>query len=232
MQTTRSEMTITQKLSHLKGNFYFLRFIKNPYDTEGIFKMTKSFHKSAPKELIEKVIGPLLEKSNIEKDYNNRVWHTHPKMSELATYPKGSFGHEVYLFFKANNLDEDLFPAPDFSEVASYITSRVYQTHDFWHVLSGYSVDLIDEMALQAFSVGQFKQAMGMTIIAGGIIHILQKHPENAFEIMNAITEGYERGQKSKLLLDINIFEYLSQPLVDVQRQFGIVPLKKLELSA
>jgi ubiquinone biosynthesis protein Coq4 len=232
MQEDTLNLNLSQKLNHLKGNFYFLRFIRNPYDTEGIFKMAKSFHQSAPKELVQKVIGPLLEKSSIESDFHNRVWHAHPKMAELAHYPEGSFGREAYLFFTANNLDENLFPAADYTDVASYITSRVYQAHDFWHVLTGHSVDLIDEMALQAFSVGQFKQALGMTIIAGGIIHIMQKHPDRAFEIMNAITEGYERGLKARLLLDINIFQYLDRPLKEVQEELGIVPRTKFSECA
>lgn len=224
MQAAIANQTLLQKLYNLKGTFYFLRFIKKPEDTAGIIKMVKSFRNSAPDEVVQKILTPLLEKSHLEQDFEDRVWHHHPKMAELANYPRGSFGHEAYLFFKTNNLDENLFPKADFSHLANYVTSRVYQTHDFWHVLTGYSISLEDEMALQAFSVGQYKQPTGMTIIAGGIIHTMQNNPDRAYRIMNAITEGYDRGLKSKLLLDINIFEYLEWPIEDVRKELGIPP--------
>ncbi|MCC2678607.1 MAG: hypothetical protein K0R29_1183 [Pseudobdellovibrio sp.] len=224
MQAAIQNQTLIQKLYNLQGTLHFLRFIKNPQDTKGIIKMVRSFRNSAPSDVVEKIIGPILEKTNLQQDFDDRVWHHHPKMAELSKYPEGSFGHEAYLFFKNNNLDENLFPKADFSDVPNYISSRVYQTHDFWHVLTGYSINLEDEMALQAFSVGQYKQPTGMTIIAGGIIHMMQSHPERSYMIMNAITEGYERGLKAKLLLNINIFQYLEWPLEDVRKELNILP--------
>lgn len=225
MESIERRFTVSQQFANLKAKYHFLQFINNPTDTESIFRMTKSFQNSASEDLVKRVMQPLIENSHLRADYEARIWHEHPDMKTLATYPSGSFGRATADFFAANNLDENLFPAPDFSSEVNYITSRVYQTHDFWHVLTGYSVGLEDEMALQAFGVGQYKQPISMTIIAGGIIHILQKHPERTFELMNAITEGYERGLKAQLLLDVNIFAYLDCPLEEVRAMLGIPPL-------
>lgn len=219
------------KVQNIKAHFHFLRFIKNPLDTEEIFKMAKSFQSSADQDMIQRVMGPVLRNTCLKSDFENKVWYTHPSMKTLSTYPAGSFGKHVADFFEKNHLDENLFPQPDFSSVINYITSRVYQTHDFWHVLTGYSIHLEDEMALQAFAVGQYKQPISMTIIAGGIIHILQKNPERSFFIMNSITQGYERGLKAKFLLEINIFKYLDRPLKEVQEMLNIQPLQAPDLS-
>ena len=217
MESSERRLTISQQFANLKGKYHFLQFINNPTDTESIFRMTKSFQNSASEQLVKRIMQPLLNNSHLVADYEARIWFDHPDMKTLATYPVGSFGRATAEFFAEHKLDENLFPAPDFSSVPNYITSRAYQTHDFWHVLTGYSVGLEDEMALQAFGVGQYKQPISLTIIAGGIIHILQKQPERTFELMNAITEGYERGLKAKLLLDINIFSYLDRPLEEVR---------------
>lgn len=215
---------LPQKFLNMKAHLHFLKFIQKPTDTGSIFKMTQAFQKAAPPEMVTTLIQPLLANSSLEKDYQNRVWYSHPSIAELGGYPEGSFGKAVSNFFIKNNLDENLFPKADFSSLVNYITSRVYQTHDFWHILTSYSVGLEDELALQAFGVGQYKQPISLTIIAGGIIHILQKTPERSFEIMNAITEGYQRGLEARLLLDINIFEYLNQPLEQVQERLRIRP--------
>jgi ubiquinone biosynthesis protein Coq4 len=224
METIERHLTVSQHFANLKAKYHFMQFIKNPTDTVSIFRMAKSFQNSASDELVKRVMQPLLDNSRLVADYEAGLWFKHPDMKTLSTYPEGSFGRATADFFAANNLDENLFPEADFSSVVNYITSRVYQTHDFWHVLTGYSVGLEDEMALQAFGVGQYKQPISLTIIAGGIIHILQKHPERTFELMTAITEGYERGLKAKLLLDVNIFEYLDRPLEEVRDRLGIPP--------
>lgn len=224
MEFTVSNLNIYQKLQDFKAKLHFINFINNPTNTEGIFKMTQSFQNSAPKELIERVMSPVLEKSQLREDFEAKRWYPHPNMKILSQYAPETFGFHVADFFEKNNLDENLFPKADYSSIPNYITSRVYQTHDFWHVLTGYSVKLMDELALQAFAIGQYRQPLSLLIIAGGIIHLLQKHPDKSTEIMNSIFEGYERGQQSEFLLDKNIFQYLDQPIVDVQSHFKIYP--------
>ena len=230
MGTTADAMTnlphmnlnIFQWLQDIKAKYHFVKFIKNPTDTHSIFKMAKSFQYATPEEMVMHVMKPALSGNLLQSDFENRVWYKHPKMAELKKYPEGSFGRETALFFEKHNLDENLFPKADFGNIVDYVTSRIYQTHDFWHVLTGYSVELEDELALQSFAIGQYQQPISLTIIAGGIIHILQKHPERTIDIMNSLTKGYERGQKAKFLLDINIFDYLDKQLKDVRREFNL----------
>jgi len=222
MEYAEKDLSIYHKLEKLKGQWQFIKFINNPLDTKGIFKMTRSFQNSAPPEMIDRVLSPAVKNSGLPQDFEDHRWYHIPKMKDLAQYPEGTFGYEAAAFFKKNNLDENLFPKADFSSFPAYVTSRVYQSHDFWHILTGYSIELIDELALQAFAVGQYRQPLSLLIIAGGIIHILQKHPEKSAEIMNALFEGYLRGQQAEFLIDKNIFEWLDKPLEEVRAHFKI----------
>jgi ubiquinone biosynthesis protein COQ4 len=227
MNTVTQNLNLSQKFSNLMGTMHFIKFINNPAKTETIFDMADSFQKASPPEMVEKIIQPLLKNSTLAADYENRVWYSHPNMKTLSQYPEGSFGKHVADFFEKNNLDENLFPRANYNSLVDYITSRIYQTHDFWHVLTDYSIGLEDELALQAYAIGQYQQPINLTIIAGGIIHILQHHPEKTFEIMNSLTEGYQRGLKSEFLLDKNIFAYLDRPINEVREIFKI-PAKSL----
>ena len=222
MTAATQNLNLSQKLSNLMGTMHFIKFINNPLKTETIFEMTDSFQKASPPEMVEKIIQPLLKNSTLASDYQNKIWYSHPDMKTLSQYPEGSFGKCVAEFFDKNNLDENLFPKANYSSLIDYITSRVYQTHDFWHVLTGYSIELEDELALQAFAIGQYQQPINLTIIAGGIIHILQHHPERTHKIMTSITEGYQRGLNAEFLLDKNIFAYLDKPINEVREHFKI----------
>lgn len=230
MNTVTQNLNLSQKFSNLMGTMHFIKFINDPSKTETIFDMADSFQKASPPEVVEKIIQPLLKNSSLASDYENKVWYSHPDMKTLSKYPEGSFGKHVADFFAVNNLDENLFPKANYNSLVDYITSRIYQTHDFWHVLTDYTVGLEDELALQAFAIGQYQQPINLTIIAGGIIHILQHHPERTLEIMSCITEGYQRGLKSEFLLDKNIFAYLDKPLCEVRKHFKI-PTKSLNIQ-
>jgi ubiquinone biosynthesis protein COQ4 len=222
MNSVTQSLNFTQKFSNLMGTMHFIKFINDPSKTETIFDMADSFQKASPSDLIEKIIQPFLKNSRLASDYENKVWYSHPSMKILSLYPEGSFGKLAADFFIKNNLDENLFPKANYNSLVDYITSRIYQTHDFWHVLTDYSIDLEDELALQAFAIGQYQQPINLTIIAGGVIHILQHHPERTFEIMNCLTEGYQRGLQSEFLLDKNIFDYLDKPICKVREHFKI----------
>ncbi|MGZ3692453.1 MAG: Coq4 family protein [Pseudobdellovibrio sp.] len=224
MELAENNLTIYHKIQNLKGKLQFIKFINNPTDTEGIFKMTQAFQNSATPEMIERVLSSAIKESKMTEDFEIKRWYKVPKMKELAKYPVGTFGYEAAAFFKKNNLDEELFPKADFSSFPAYVTSRVYQTHDFWHILTGYSIDLMDELALQGFAIGQYRQPLSLLIVAGGIIHLIQKQPEKSHEILNSIIEGYARGQQAAFLLDKNIFEWLDKPLDEVRAHFKIVP--------
>lgn len=230
MNAVTQNLNLSQKFSNLMGTMHFIKFINNPSKTETIFDMADSFQKASPPEMVEKLIQPLLKNSSMAADYENKVWYSHPNMKTLSEYEEGTFGKHVADFFAKNNLDENLFPKANYDSLVDYITSRIYQTHDFWHILTDYSVGLEDELALQAFAIGQYQQPINLTIIAGGIIHILQHHPERTFEIMNSITEGYQRGLQSEFLLDKNIFDYLDKPICKVREHFKI-PKKSLKLQ-
>lgn len=217
-----SQNSLIHNYNQLKGKYHFLKFAKNPYDTSEIFKMTESFQKATTKENINLLLSPLLEIKEIQQAYDNKYWPKLPKLSDLKHYPRNSFGYQAYQFFMRFNLNPDLFPEPDFSTPQTYITSRIYQAHDYWHVLTDYDTSLESELALQAFGVGQYKQPLSLTIIIGGLIHILEKSPEKSYSLLDKISEGFERGKNAVNLLAHPLIERLDEPLLQIQTDFNI----------
>ncbi len=74
MELGGNNLNMYQKLQDVKAKLHFINFINNPTDTESIFKMTKSFQNAAPPELIEKVMAPVFEKSQLKDDYELKRW--------------------------------------------------------------------------------------------------------------------------------------------------------------
>jgi ubiquinone biosynthesis protein COQ4 len=205
-----------------KARWSFIQVMRDPSDTPEIFKMARAFHRAAPPEIVQRMLTLLFKDPILSKQWEERFWPEIPPLEVLRTYPEGSFGKESANFFDRWNLDPDLFPEAEFSIPEDYLTSRMYQAHDFWHVLTGYTPDLVDELGLQAFTAGQSKQAMSLVIIASGIMHIIQKNPEKSESILKSIAEGYEMGSRCKALLTSDMFEDFAKPLSQLREELGI----------
>lgn len=215
---------VERKFFELKGRMGFWKLIRNPGDTPTIFQMNQDLKRGSPPERIAKLMEIAYRDERLEEAFNRQYWPEVPPFEVMERMPEGSFGRAYADFLKLYKLDRDLFPKPNFKSRPDYLLSRVYQAHDFWHVLTGYSSEIKDELALQAFGVGQYRQPISLLIISGGLIHILGKEPERAEEILTSICDGFERGKRAKHLLAEPVLERLMDPLEEVRRDLGLFP--------
>ncbi len=213
-------------MDKMKIRYNFAKLVQNPTDTQRIFYINKLVTSTADPEYVEKVLKHAFSIPRFHQMWKERYCPQIPKLKDLAEFPKKSFGHEFYLHMTNLNLDPDLFPAPDLSSQASYITSRIYQAHDFWHVLTGFDTSIEQELGLQGFGVAQCKAPMSSMIIAGGLLHLLGEDPLRVNDAMEFVSRGYRLGLQSPFLLAEPILEQLDQPLDDIRKKYN------LELSA
>ncbi|HUO23610.1 MAG TPA: Coq4 family protein [Caulobacteraceae bacterium] len=87
---------------------------------------------------------------------------------------------------------------------------RVRDTHDIWHVLTGYGRDPLGEACLAAFSYAQ-TGGLGWALIAVGSAFKAAWRPE---PVRKAILEGYVRGRNAAWLLGEDYVRLLGEPLV------------------
>lgn len=213
---------IERKYLGLKGRMYFLRLVKNPNNTHAIIRMSDALKKSTPPELIAQFMEKAYDDPKLDEAFQQKYWPYMPAFDELKKMPVGTFGNEFAQFITKWNLDKDIFPRPNFSTKSDYLLSRIYQAHDAWHVLTGYNPVIEDELALQAFGVGQYKQPISLLIISGGLLHILEKSPARAMEALSAISSGFERGKQAHNLLTSPLIERFADPIEEVRRDLGI----------
>jgi ubiquinone biosynthesis protein COQ4 len=228
---------LQRKYFEIRGLIDFAQFVRDPLNTERIFKMNLHLQKSASPELIEKMLANIFNDPQMEADFQNGYWPQMPTFDECAQMPDGSFGREYASFIERWNLDKDLFPKPILDQRNTYLLSRVYQAHDAWHVLTGYTTSLEDEMALQAFGVAQYRQPLSLLIMSGGVIHLLKTRPEKAEPLLEKISEGFTRGRQAKNLLTARSLEMMALPLEEVRAALRIpqivtAGLESLRLTA
>ncbi|MGB3509512.1 MAG: Coq4 family protein [Microcoleaceae cyanobacterium] len=80
-----------------------------------------------------------------------------------------------------------------------YILLRLRQTHDIWHLVTGFGTDVVGELGLQAFMLAQTRRPMSVVLIAGGLLKILLQCPNDLEHLLNSIAMGYRMGAKLNL---------------------------------
>ncbi len=98
---------------------------------------------------------------------------------------------------------------------------RIRDTHDVWHILSGYHRDGLGEACLVAFSYAQTR-GLGWALIAfgAGFRALVGGH----WRAARAIRQGYRRGKEAKWLPGEDAVRLMSEPLDAARRRLNITP--------
>lgn len=99
-------------------------------------------------------------------------------MSTLSQLPSGSLGYCYAQHIQRENLDQDFYPKIKVCDDGSYLAMRSRQTHDIWHVVTGFGTDGLGETQLQAFSLAQTRIPIAAAILASSVWKILLHMPE------------------------------------------------------
>lgn len=137
----------------------------------------------------------------------------------LAALPAGTLGHGYAHHMLDNRLDPDLFLSPPGAPPGiGYFAQRLRQTHDIWHVLTGFASDLPGEIALQAFMFGQFgTPAPFFTTLFGTLLCMLE-NPLAPF----AMWRAFLRGRRAKNLMVVRWEDHWGDRVDDLRARYGV----------
>lgn len=133
----------------------------------------------------------------------------------LRALPPDTLGGAYVRFLDENGLDPDLFDAPPgLPSLPTYVAKRSRQTHDLWHVVTGYGPDVAGEIALQAFTWGVTRMPSAWLLAVFGSIRYALHDPK----ILRLAVEGARRGRRARFLPTVRWEDHFERPLADVRR--------------
>jgi ubiquinone biosynthesis protein COQ4 len=137
------------------------------------------------------------------------------KLDELARMPGGSLGRAYARHFIEQGVQPFATPKP-IQDDADYITNRMRETHDLWHVLTGYGTDGMGELELQAFSFGNLRNPSSLLILAAVIPQIAR---EGVAGMPGWIAAAHRRGQASRALAGVFWEDRWEAPLTKLRAE-------------
>lgn len=173
-----------------------------------------------------------------------RIAYEHEELIELldddaamSVYPRGTVGGEYLAWRKAENLSaeglaQESRKGLDLSKVEmrhpyAWFGRRIRDSHDLWHIVSGYGRDGLGEACLVAFSFAQTRGPGWAVIAIGAGVKAIRLG--GGWKHVAAIWEGYQRGRRSAWLPGEDYRALLAEPVESARRRLGIVPSPKYD---
>lgn len=139
----------------------------------------------------------------------------------LRRLPEGTVGRAYARFMDEQGLDPASIPTLPAQDDESYLSAHLYETHDLWHVLTGFAPDVAGELGLQAFYLAQLEGPLPVAILAAGMLNTLGRL-DDARARMDAIAHGWALGKASRPFFGLPWAELLGRPLADVRAELGL----------
>ena len=204
------------------------KLLEDGEDTRQAFEITRALGgrsiENAFRKFLREPTGPmLLERREELAD----VLDDHDALRKL---PAGSFGRAYLDFVSSEGLSAaglveenkkiDSYNEGDPADDLAWFGRRLRDTHDLWHVLTGYGRDGLGELALLAFSYSQAKN-LGTLFIAYMGARADRKY-FGLSEAMDVIWQAKKDGREAAFLPAVDYRAEFARPLQEVRERLKI----------
>lgn len=215
----------------------FKRLLENPDETEHVFVLIRALSGRSFERLMRRVrkdpMGAQIirERRNLMPLLTNREY--------LLGLPQETLGHEYCRFTLAEQISAEglanaslVMGEADVSSLesedldAQAFGERLRDMHDLWHVVTGYSRDILGELALLAFTYEQTRER-GIGYIVRNVERRMSKG--DAQDVGEFLREASARGRGAALLPAADWEALLERPLDEVRAALRVGPLPEYE---
>ena len=148
----------------------------------------------------------------------------------LRAYPAGSVADHYVRFMEREGLtaqglvdESEKYGRPKYDDVVEWYGNRLRDTHDLFHVLTGYGRDGLGEAALLAFSHEQ-NGGRGVLFIAWMGCRQITKSVPRHIDIKACYQEGRANGRAARKIVREDVRTLLSEPLEAARARLNIKP--------
>jgi ubiquinone biosynthesis protein Coq4 len=143
-------------------------------------------------------------------------------LAALGALPCGTLGRAFSDFLRKNGLDPGSIPSLPSGSDDEYFRAHLYDTHDLWHVVTGFDVDIAGELGVQAVYAAQFDSELPKLLLAGGLLQSALRVPDDFTRRVEAVLVGWKIGRGATSLFGVDWARLWSVPLDDVRRELGV----------
>ena len=205
----------------------FRLLMKDKEDTSLVFKIYESL---PSKQFMPRVAALGLSERG---EYLRRTEPSLPEILDdhtaLRKTPKGSLAHVYCDFMESEGLtaaglvaEAESLGRPKYNDLVQWFGDRSRDTHDLFHVLTGYGRDALGEQCVLLFTHGQSPSQGHLLIGYAGSANIKSMVWGSKAPVMGAAQQAKRTGKGAPRLIEQPIREMLKQPFDEVRRSLNI----------
>lgn len=202
------------------------KLLANGDDTAQVFRIMRALNVGS---------GPRNYARLIATEDGGRIAYERIELAErfadpafVTQFAPGSVGAAYRAFLETTGYSADglaevsrINNEEDMAHPYAWTGRRMRDSHDIWHVLTGYKADeSLGEACLVAFSYAQLGGLGWAFIAAAAALKSLKVTGNRLFA--KAVWEGYRLGHKAKWLLGEDYLQLLHEPLDAARKRLGI----------
>ncbi|MEL6237545.1 MAG: Coq4 family protein [Pseudomonadota bacterium] len=206
---------------------YFRLLMKDKEDTSLVFKIFESL---PSRTFMTRVEALALS------EHGEDLRSSEPSLPEilddhtaLRQTPKGSLAHAYCDFMESEGLsaaglvaEAEKLGRPKYPDLVQWFAERSRDTHDLFHVLTGYGRDALGEQCVLLFTHGQSPSHGHLLIGYAGSFNIMSGFKNSKAPVLSAVNQAKRTGRGASRLIEQPIRELLKQPLEDVRASLNI----------
>jgi ubiquinone biosynthesis protein Coq4 len=145
-----------------------------------------------------------------------------PALDALRALPADTLGGAYARFCDRHAIDPASIPALEGGDAMGYILAHFYETHDLWHVLTGFATDPAGELGVQAFLLAQYRAFLPLFVIAAVLVNTALYAYDDKVARLDAIARGWTLGRTARSLVGVDFRPLLPRPLAEIRRELGL----------
>lgn len=188
----------------------FIAF-SNSLDTKAIFDIANGLRET---DLYDEFIRYAHSQPTVSQVIQERYFAPTINLNDLLKCPQDSLGYCYASTMIRENLQPVFYPNIGIEEDYSYIAMRMRQTHDIWHIITGFGTDPACEAGLQAFTLAQMRSPLAIALLGGLLVNAL-KSSSSLHPLFERIQQGWLMGENALPFLAEKWEDSWSRPLAE-----------------
>lgn len=205
----------------------FQALIKDKEDTSLVFKIFESL---PSRDFLPRVAElALSERGEFLRSSEPALADVLDDHAALRRTPKGSLAHAYCDFMEAEGLtaaglvaESERSGRARFPDLVEWFINRSRDTHDLFHVLTGYGRDALGEQCVLLFTHGQAPSQGHLLIGYAGAANIAKMTKGSKAPVFGAVRQAHRTGKGAPPLISQPIRKLIARPLEEVRSALKI----------
>jgi ubiquinone biosynthesis protein COQ4 len=203
----------------VKAMIALARLAKDPTRLDQVFQIAEGFE---TQKIAEKLMADFRTHPQHAAALRDRPRLGHVDLEKMSRHAPGTLGRAVHDELTRLGIDPKDMVLPEGPAEFDYVRAHMRETHDIWHVVTGFDTDVAGELGLQAFYFAQFRAPLPPLLLSVGMVNTILTGMSDGDRRMRAIVRGWLMGRAAETFFGIRWAELFDLPLPEVRRRLGV----------